>query len=124
MNFREHSSPFRAWLQHESDRDRDTIIAYHNEFTKQSGLRNLARRAVEMFGVIAGGVASQALTTLVSPSMEVNHPIRYAALSIGAAAGGAAASYLIEIGTAMKDWKPVVFGNWLSEQVKAIEKET
>jgi len=106
---------FRDWLQSESERDRDAIIAYHNEASRELGLITAGRKALSIFGVIGGGAAGSLIgTTMAGP--------------IGAAIGGAAGSatgYLTDIVSRIgADWKPVVFGNWLRQRIEKFTKQT
>jgi len=111
LNIRKKAKRFRDWLQQESERDRDAIIAYHNEVSKASGLEGLGRKTLSLFGVLGSGATGSLIgSTLAGPG--------------GAAAGGAIGSgvgFLFDIASKLGDnWKPVVFGDWLRNR---IEKE-
>ena len=55
MVIRSKAAKFRVWLQQEAERDRDAIVAYHNEVARESGLKNAGRKALSMFGILCGG---------------------------------------------------------------------
>ncbi|MEZ0123807.1 MAG: glycine zipper family protein [Candidatus Reddybacter sp.] len=111
LKIREKSKRFRAWLQQENGRDRDAIIAYHNEVAKEIGIVTGARKALSIFGIIGGGATGSAVgATIAGP--------------VGAAIGGATGStigYLADVSSKVgKDWKPVVFGGWLKERIEKV----
>lgn len=107
LKFRKKAKLFRNWLQTESERDRNAIIAYHHEVAKESGFRELSRKGLEMFGAIGGG----ALGAIVGSAIGKN-PGEAALL-------GASVGYLAQIATKMEkqEWKPVVFGNWMNDRI-------
>lgn len=114
LEIRKKSKKFRVWLQNETQRDRDAIIAYHQEVAKESGLISGARKALNLFGVISGATVG----AFVGDSFAgpVGGTI--------AAIGGSAATYLCEVGArAGAEWKPVVFGNWAKERIEKIISE-
>lgn len=109
IRIRRKSKKFRLWLQDESERDRNAIIAYHHEIAKESGFTRNTRKALNLFGILGGGAIGSALGTAMAGPLG------------GAAAGaaGSAFGYLLDVSSALgKDWKPVVFGNWLSDHIK------
>lgn len=116
MAIRDKASKFRNWLQDEGDRDRDAIIAYHNEVAKESGITKLTRKTLSIFGVVGGGATGAAIgAALTGP--------------VGGAIGGAAGSsvgYVMDVASKLgSDWKPVVFGNWMRNRIeKAIDSNT
>jgi len=104
LAIRRKAARFRSWLQSESERDRNAIIAYHHEVAKESGLLRAARRSLSVFGVLGSGAAGGALGAIVAG------PGLAAALGAGAAGAG----YLLDIASKLgTDWRPVVFGEWL-----------
>ena len=116
LRIRKKAQKFRDWLQRESDRDRDAIIAYHNETARELGLVTAGRKALSIFGVLGGGAAGSLIGTAIAGP-------------IGAAIGGAAGSgtgYLADLVSKIgADWKPVVFGNWLRKRIeKLVEEES
>jgi hypothetical protein len=111
LRIREKASKFRDWIQQESERDRNAIVAYHNETAREMGLVTTGRKALNIFGVIGGGAAGSVVgSALAGPG--------------GAALGGAAGSaigYLADITSKIgADWKPVVFGNWLRHRIEKV----
>jgi hypothetical protein len=120
LTIRKKAKRFRNWLQTESERDRDAIIAYHHEVAKESGCRKVARKSLDMFGIIGGG----ALSGIIGAS--VGGVIGGSTGTILAGGAGAVASYLLQVATKMKkdEWKPVVFGNWMNDRIaKLLAKE-
>lgn len=114
---RQKAKRFRQWLQNETERDRNALIAYHHEVAKESGMTKAGRSTLKLFGVIGGSVAGAAA------SMAAAGP---AASPIGAAGGAvvgdlAAESlkYLFDIAGNMRaGWRPVVFGDWMSSRIE------
>jgi len=108
LRLRDRAKRFRAWLQSESDRDRDAIIAYHNEVAKESGLARVSRKSLRLFGVLGGGALGGAVGSVIAGPA-------------GAAIGGAAGSgltFLAELGAKLdEDWRPVVFGDWMRDRI-------
>lgn len=121
LEIRSKAKKFRDWLQSEADRDRDAIIAYHNEVAKSSGFRNVVRRSLKIFGLLSGAV--------VGASIEGNPVVGAAVGGIGAGAlqAGAeeAVKYVCDLGADLgTEWRPVVFGNWYSKKIsKLLYKE-
>lgn len=111
LTIRKKAQRFRDWLQNESDRDRDAIIAYHNEVATEAGLVRGARKALNIFGVIGGGATGAYVGTLLGGP---------AGGALGGAAGGAV-GYLADVAAKLgANWRPVIFGDWLRDR---IEKE-
>jgi hypothetical protein len=116
MEIRRKGKKFRAWLQTEAERDRDAIIAYHNEVAKESGFIGVGRRALKLFGFVSGGVLGAA----------IGHDLGVGA--IGGIAGHVAqkgvekgVNYLFNLGAHLGvDWKPVCFGNWYKERIERL----
>lgn len=110
LKIRGKARKFREWLQQENGRDRDAIIAYHNEVAKEIGLIRGARKALSLFGVVGGSAVG---ATLAGPI----------GAGVGAAAGSAI-GYLADVSSKIgQDWKPVVFGGWLNERIKKVVKD-
>ena len=115
LEWRKHAWRFRDWLQDESDRDRNALWAYHNEVRRQLGLTTRAQKLIKLFGMIAAGSASALIASkLALPESGV------AGVIAGGAAGAVIDSVFDNV-TAFKEWKPVVFGDWLSERIRKIE---
>ena len=109
LSIRKKSRKFREWLQQESERDRDAIIAYHNETAREMGLITVGRKSLSILGVIGGSAAGSFLgTTIAGP--------------VGAAVGGATGSmigYFADIASKIGgNWKPIVFGNWFRKRIE------
>jgi hypothetical protein len=111
LEIRKKAKNFRVWLQAESDRDRNAIIAYHNETAKQLGISTLGRKSLRMFGILGLTLAETYLTYTYTdlPTALVT---------------GAASTFLIDVASKMsEDWKPVVFGNWVRDRIEKVLKE-
>jgi hypothetical protein len=113
LEIRHKARRFRSWLQDESNRDRDAIVAYHNEVAKESGFRGAGRHILSMFGFIGGGAIGGGLgAVMAGPVGGV----------IGGAIGGAA-SYAADVGSKIgAGWRPVVFGNWLIDRIAQLDQ--
>jgi hypothetical protein len=109
MAIRGNAQKFRSWLQTESERDRDAIIAYHHEVAKESGYTRGGRMALNLFGILGGGASGAYLGTVLGGP-------------VGGAVGGVAGSavaYLAELTAKIgADWKPVVFGDWMRDRIR------
>ena len=114
IRIRKKARRFRDWLQVESDRDRDAIIAYHHEVAKESGFIKHGRKVINLFGVLGGGAAGSLIGSSISGPG-------------GAAIGGvvgSAAGFLADIASKLgADWKPVVFGNWARDRIERLLKQ-
>jgi len=111
LEIRKKAKNFRVWLQSEGERDRNAIIAYHNQTAKQLGISTLGRKSLRMFGILGFTLAETYLT------------YTYADLPTALITGGASA-FLIDVASKMEeDWKPVVFGNWVSTRIQKLLKE-
>jgi hypothetical protein len=111
LKIRKRAKNFRLWLQSESDRDRNAIIAYHNETAKQLGISTLGRKTLRMFGILGFTLAETYLTFTYTdlPTALIT---------------GAASTFLVDIASKMEeDWKPVVFGNWVRDRIRNFLKE-
>jgi hypothetical protein len=110
LEIRKKAKHFRVWLQSEGDRDRNAIIAYHNETAKQLGISTLGRKTLRMFGILGFALAETYLT------------YTYADLPT-ALITGAASTFLIDVASKLEeDWKPVVFGNWVRDRIEKVLK--
>ncbi|HPA07229.1 MAG TPA: hypothetical protein PLW73_01920 [Methanoregulaceae archaeon] len=109
LSVRKKAKKFREWLQRESERDRDAIVAYHYEVARQSGFASAGRRALSIFGVVGGGALGGAIGNVFMG------PIGGAISGVA----GTALSYLVDIAASYgTKWKPVIFGEWLRERVE------
>jgi hypothetical protein len=123
LKWRKHASKFREWLQDESERDRNAIIAYHKELGRTIGASNAGRAALRLFGVIGGGLAGTLINTLLKSSPDASDPLRDLFLTtVGGSAAGSALEFLFEVATSFQRWKPVVFGDWLSQRIRKLEE--
>lgn len=114
LRIRGKAGRFRQWLQDESDRDRDALIAYHNEVAKESGYLKVGRKAVKLFGVQGGGATGAALGAIAGGP---------AGAALGGAAGGGL-GFVSELASRLKsDWRPVVFGKWYKDRIDHILKK-
>jgi hypothetical protein len=108
LEIRRKAAKFRHWLQHEGERDRDAIIAYHNELAEESGLVKLGRKGLHLFGVIGVPIAG----VYVAGNYQGIDP----AIVVGAGAG---LSFVFDVASKIgQDWKPVIFGNWARERIE------
>lgn len=114
MTIRKKAVKFRKWLQDESERDRNAIIAYHNELAKETNLIKYGRKSLRLFGNFLGSGASAYITS---------HVQDIAGITAGVTAG-LGFPYLFNIISKIgENWKPVIFGDWLKERiVKAMDK--
>ena len=113
LEIRKKATRFRGWLQEEAERDRKAILAYHLEITRELHLTNLARKSFRLFGVIAGG----ALGSYVE---GVEGGVKGAVFG---SALGEATGFVSEIASRIgSDWKPVIFGEWLSKHVETLDR--
>lgn len=105
LEIRRKAERFRKWIQYESEKDRNSIIAYHNELAKDQGILLKTKRILEIFGAV-GGAAIGAV--IVPKSSEV----------VGAAAGGAIGYASQYASGLIQGWKPYVFGDWYKERIQ------
>lgn len=114
LKIRKEAKKFRNWLQAEGERDRNAIIAYHNEVAEDLGIVKFGRKSLHLFGLL-GIPMAEAYVTQNYPGMEP------AIIAAGASAGLA---FVLDVASKIgEDWKPVVFGNWLRERIEKVLKE-
>lgn len=110
ISIRKEAKKFRTWLQQEGERDRNAIIAYHNEVANNIGMNKGIKYVLQLFGVLGGGALGGLTGT-----------------ALGGTVGGvlgAGIPYLVDIVTKMNEgWKPVVFGEWLDKFIKMKEEK-
>jgi hypothetical protein len=112
LRIRKKAKRFRDWLQNESDRDRNAIIAYHNEVARDAGIISMGRKTLRVFGILGIPIAG-ALAVKAYPE---------AALITGSISAGT--KYLVDVASKIgENWKPVVFGNWVRDRIEKILKE-
>lgn len=125
LEIRKKANKFRQWLQTEPERDRDAIIAYHNEIAKQTGFSKIRSRTLNIFGVLASGAVGGAVSLAAKHLSEDNTVAAVTGLASLAIASEVAKKatqkvteklfdYGANLGT---DWKPVVFGKWLESEI-------
>jgi len=113
LRIRKKAKRFRDWLQSESDRDRNAIIAYHNEVAKELGILKFGRKSLRLFGIL-GIPMAEAYVTQNYPGAEP------AIVAAGASAGLA---FILDVASRIgEDWKPVVFGNWVRDRIEKVLK--
>lgn len=111
LRIRKAAKQFRRWLQTEGDRDRTALIAYHNEVARKTGLTKYGPKALRIFGAL-GPVVGGHVGTIVGST------------ETGTAIGTAASGYLWELAAKLgKDWRPVIFGNWLSDEIEKLVQQ-
>jgi hypothetical protein len=111
MMLRAKAKRFRSWLQSESDRDRDAIIAYHNEVAKDTGIGALGSSTLNLVTMLGAGAA--AVYSGTTPETQ---------FAIGAGVAGVS-NYLTNLAARLNSgWKPVVFGEWMSKQIKELDR--
>lgn len=114
LRIRSRAKRFRAWLKEESERDRNAIIAYHNEVARELGYVRAGRKILSLFGVIGGGALGGVTGTAIGGPLE------------GAVGGmtGATTGYVCELAARLgANWKPVVFGDWMKRRIQKIVGE-
>lgn len=105
--FRKKSKRFRKWLQDEGERDRNAIIAYHNQVAKEAGFTNILRKSLNLFGVLGGAYLGEIIAGNKG--------------AVLGAAAGRGIEYLFDIASKLNsNWKPIVFGEWLKDRTKKI----
>lgn len=106
IQIRNKAKKFRNWLQSGADRDRDQIIAYHNEVSKELGFSKFAAGTLKLFGFIF---------KYGYPIYEITSPTKNA-VSIGSSPFvGTFLDYLAN--KIDEKWAPVVFGEWVKKKV-------
>ena len=116
LTLRAKAKRFRAWLQDEADRDRNAILAYHNETAKESGLITGTRKVLRLFGSGLGAASGALVGGTVAGPLGT---------AVGAAAGqvaGTGVEYLFDVASRMDaDWKPVMFGRWAKDRIEKLK---
>lgn len=108
LRIRAKAKRFRDWLQSEAERDRDALFAYHSEVARESGFRQLGRRALRVFGVLGSAGVGGYLGAVLGDPVQGGV----------AATGVSAAAYLIDVASKIgTDWRPTVFGDWLGDRI-------
>jgi hypothetical protein len=116
LRIRRKAKKFRTWLQTEAERDRDAIVAYHNEVAKASGFAGIARRSLKLFSFVSGSILGGTIGR-----------------EVGTTAAGAIAGHLTQkgiekgveylfdlAGNLGAEWTPVVFGKWYRNKIEIL----
>lgn len=110
FNIRINAGKFRQWLQQEGERDRDAILAYHNEVAKASGMKKHVSSTLKIFGIVTAGIGIPAYQV-------ISRDISASGALIAGGVSTASASFLNQIANSIsEEWKPVVFGDWLKKE--------
>jgi hypothetical protein len=119
LEIRRKAKRFREWLQTESERDRDALVAYHNEVAKESGFANVGKMALKMFGVLAK------LGWSVFTEVKLKELDETTKESVKEA-GGQVTDKLFDYGAKKLglDWKPVCFGEWYKDEIAQLLEES
>jgi hypothetical protein len=114
LRIRKKAKRFRDWLQSERGRDRNAIIAYHNEVAKELGIVKFGRKSLRLFGILG--------IPMTEVYVAQNYPgVEPAIIAAGASAGLA---FVLDVASKIgEDWKPVVFGNWIRDRIEKVLKE-
>ena len=114
LRIRKEAKKFRNWLQTESERDRNAIIAYHNEVAKELGIVKFGRKSLRLFGIL-GIPMTEAYVAQNYPGVEP---------AIVAAGASASLAFVLDVASKIgEDWKPVVFGKWARDRIEKVLKE-
>ncbi len=128
LEIRKKAKKFREWLQSESDRDRDAIIAYHNEIAKETGFDKIKSRSLNIFGVLASGAVAGSVSLVTKHLSEDNTISAVAGLTSLTIASEVTKKVSTKITEKLfdyganigSDWKPVVFGKWLQSEISEL----
>lgn len=108
---RSKAGKFRNWLQSEGERDRDALIAYHNEVAKDSGFTKAGNTILKVFGILSGAAIGGIVENKL-PSVSGS--------AIGALAA-AGTEYLFDLRKKLnQEWKPILFGNWMKDRIESL----
>jgi len=108
LELRKKGQRFRSWLQDESERDRNALIAYHEEVAREAGMIQAGRKALRLFGFLVGSATGATIG-----AMKAGVPG-----AVLGAASGKALEYLFDLAAKMhENWRPVVFGKWMKQRL-------
>lgn len=110
------SKRFREWLQTESGRDAEAIVAYHGEVARQSGFTNIDKRSLQMFGVLSllsiySNIRFKEDVSTKKDAKKSDDEVSRPLFDYGAQRLG-------------DDWKPVCFGNWYKDEIARLLEGT
>lgn len=116
IEIRKNAAKFRTWLQCESGKDRDSIIYYHQEVAKRSGLTRAVSSTLKLvsLAINVAPVAYPVVTRDLSPEPP-----------LVIASGAMAASVFLDTvaGSLRAGWKPIMFGDSLKKEVEIFRIE-
>ena len=114
LRWRKKAGKFREWLQDESDRDRNAIIAYHNEVARDAGWVKTGRSGVRVLGMLSAAAVGAA----------VGGKLAGVPGAVVGAGAGEGLKYLLELAAKLREnWRPVVFGKWAEERIRKLTDE-
>lgn len=118
LEIRDKAKRLREWLQTESDRDTNALVAYHSEVAKQSGFTNIGKKSLKIFGVLAKMALSVFTEVKLKELDEVNK-------ETVKETGGQAIDKVFDYGAKKLgfDCKPVCFGDWYKDEIAKLLKE-
>ncbi len=119
LEIRRKAKRFRDWLQTESERDADAIIAYHSEVAKDSGFANISRKSLKLFGVLFKLGWSVFTEVKFKELDEVNKEAVKETVGQGI-------DKVFDYGAKKLglDWKPVCFGDWYKDEIAQLLKDS
>jgi transcriptional regulator with XRE-family HTH domain len=119
LEIRKKAKQFREWLQIETDRDRNAIIAYHNEVAKETGFTKIGKTTLKMFGVLASvGLSIGAEAYFKDQDTFTKESVKKVGSKIVESATDKISKKLFQ------EWKPVCFGDWYREEIKQLLKQS
>ncbi|MDQ3750405.1 MAG: hypothetical protein M3367_15530 [Acidobacteriota bacterium] len=119
IEIRKKAKQFRYWLQSETERDRDAIIAYHNEVAKASGFTNVGKSVLKIFGVLAS-VGFSVGTEIYFKEYDIVS--KEMAKKFGSKAVETLTDNISK--KIFKEWKPVCFGDWYRDEIAEFLKQS
>lgn len=119
IEIRKKAGRFRDWLQSEAERDRDAIVAYHNEVAKQTGFSQIGKTTLNIFGVLA----SVSLAVSAEAFFWEHEPISKEALKqVGSKSIDALKQKASRV--LFDEWRPVCFGDWYKKEIAELLQQT
>ncbi len=118
LYIRQEAKKFREWLQSESDKDRDAIIAYHNEIAKKTGLAKLGNSVLTLFGILSPIGLSLATETIF---IEQNIIVKETFKRVGTKTIEGITKKISD--KLFAEWKPICFGNWYKDEIEQLLKQ-
>jgi hypothetical protein len=119
LEIRKKAKRFRDWLQTETDRDRNAIIAYHNEIAKETGFTKVGKTTLKMFGILTSvGLSITAEAFFKDQDTLTKETAKKIGEKIVESATDKVSKKLF------KEWKPVCFGEGYREEIKKLLKQS